>query len=224
MTFEEILDQALAMLQRRGRVTYRTLQRQFDLDEAALADLKDAIRFAHPQVIDEAGQGLVWPASPTYRLIQGYFACREFGAQALRGVAQPLAVYQVLQESGAPSRLEVAQSRGLTPLVGRDAEVTVLLERWEHAKQGHGQVVLLTGEGGMGKSRLVHVVQEQVANEPHIQWAGILPSIGRHNARDRKLLRRLWQSCLNWQSNNPCSLSWKICTGRIPPPWSFWGC
>jgi class 3 adenylate cyclase len=64
MTFEEILDQALAMLQRRGRVTYRTLQRQFDLDEAALEDLKDAIHFAHPQVIDEAGQGLVWPVSP----------------------------------------------------------------------------------------------------------------------------------------------------------------
>ena len=63
MTFEEILDQALAMLQRRGRVTYRTLQRQFNLDEAALEDLKDALRFAHPQVVDEAGQGLVWPTT-----------------------------------------------------------------------------------------------------------------------------------------------------------------
>ena len=60
MTFEEILDQVLAMLQRRGRVSYRTLMRQFALDEADLEDLKEAILFAHPQVVDEDGRGLVW--------------------------------------------------------------------------------------------------------------------------------------------------------------------
>ena len=59
MTFEEILDQALDMLRRRGRVTYRTFQRQFQLDEDALSDLKDELLFAHPQVQDEAGRGLV---------------------------------------------------------------------------------------------------------------------------------------------------------------------
>jgi class 3 adenylate cyclase/predicted ATPase len=69
VTFEEILDQALAMLQRRGRVTYRTLQRQFQLDEDALSDLKEELLFAHPQVRDEEGRGLVWTggtlATPT---------------------------------------------------------------------------------------------------------------------------------------------------------------
>jgi hypothetical protein len=60
MTFEDILDQALAMLQRRGRVTYGTLQRQFALDAAALADLKDALLYAHPQVVDDQGRGLRW--------------------------------------------------------------------------------------------------------------------------------------------------------------------
>jgi hypothetical protein len=60
MTFEELLDQVLAMLQRRGRVSYRTLARQFALDEADLEDLKEAILFTHPQVADEAGRGLVW--------------------------------------------------------------------------------------------------------------------------------------------------------------------
>ena len=60
MTFEDILDQALAMLQRRGRVTYGTLQRQFALDAAALQALKDALLYAHPQVVDEDGRGLVW--------------------------------------------------------------------------------------------------------------------------------------------------------------------
>src|SRR5713101_4119987 len=60
MTFEEVLDQAIAMLQRRGRVTYRTLQLQFQLDEEHLAALKDELLYAHPQVRDEAGRGLVW--------------------------------------------------------------------------------------------------------------------------------------------------------------------
>src|SRR6516164_6003874 len=60
MTFEEILDQALAMLQRRGRLTYSTLKRQFQLDDVALEDLKEALLFAHPQIADEAGRGLVW--------------------------------------------------------------------------------------------------------------------------------------------------------------------
>jgi hypothetical protein len=60
MTFEELLDQAAAMLQRRGRVTYRALQRQFALDEDTLADLKAELLYAHPQVRDDAGQGLLW--------------------------------------------------------------------------------------------------------------------------------------------------------------------
>src|SRR5262249_14078725 len=64
MTFEEILDQAIAMLQRRGRLTYGTLKRQFQLDDAALEDLKEALLFAHPQIADEAGRGLVWTGDP----------------------------------------------------------------------------------------------------------------------------------------------------------------
>ena len=61
-------------------------------------------------------------------------------------------------------------TRGLTPLVGRESEVTLLLERWEQAKAGHGQVVLLTGEAGIGKSRLVQMLKDHVANEPHMRW------------------------------------------------------
>ena len=60
MTFEEILDQALAMLQRRGLVTYRTLQRQFNLDDVALEDLKEALLYAHPHVADDPGHGMLW--------------------------------------------------------------------------------------------------------------------------------------------------------------------
>src|SRR5262249_19238157 len=109
-------------------------------------------------------------STDTYRLIQGYFECQAFGAQALRGVAEPVAVYRVLQESGARGRLDVAVTRGLTPLVGREQEVGLLLERWEQVKAGHGHVVLLTGDPGIGKSRLIQTLKDYVVKEPHTRW------------------------------------------------------
>jgi class 3 adenylate cyclase len=120
-------------------------------------------------------QGLAAPntvaiSDATYRLVQGYFVCRALGVQTLRGVDEPIAVYSVLSESGATSRLDVAQPRGLTPLVGRESEVALLVERWEQAKAGHGQVILLSGEAGIGKSRLVQVLKDHVAHEPHVRW------------------------------------------------------
>src|SRR5262249_58582616 len=73
-------------------------------------------------------------------------------------------------ESGVQHRLDIVSTRGLTPLVGRESAVTLLLERWEQAKAGHGQVILLSGEAGIGKSRLVQVLKDHVANEPHVRW------------------------------------------------------
>jgi len=64
----------------------------------------------------------------------------------------------------------VAVTRGLTPLVGREQEVGLLLERWEQVKSGQGQVVLLTGDAGIGKSRLVQMLKDHVAQEPHTCW------------------------------------------------------
>ena len=90
-------------------------------------------------------------------LVQGYFDCQDLGTQTLRGVAAPVAMYRVLQASGARGRLDAAVTRGWTPLVGRESEVTLLLERWEQAKAGQGQVVLLSGDAGIGKSRLVQM-------------------------------------------------------------------
>src|SRR5215471_10437514 len=81
-----------------------------------------------------AAPNTVAMSEATYRLVQGYFECQDLGAQTLRGVAEPLHVYRVLSESGATSRLEVAQTRGLTPLVGREQEVGLLLERWTQVK------------------------------------------------------------------------------------------
>jgi class 3 adenylate cyclase/tetratricopeptide (TPR) repeat protein len=106
-------------------------------------------------------------SATTYQLIEGYFTCEALGAQPLHGRAQPLAVYRVLRASGMQSRLEVAAARGLTPLVGREPEVALLEERWARVKAGMGQVVVLEGEAGIGKSRLVQVLKDHVASEAH---------------------------------------------------------
>jgi class 3 adenylate cyclase/predicted ATPase len=308
MTFEELLDQAIAMLQRHGRVAYRTFKRQFELDDVALDDLKEALLFTYPQVVDEAGRGLVWPTTPadqpapvapppatsqppdaerrqltvmfcdladstrlasqldpedlrevirayqeasagviqrfegyiaqylgdgllvyvgfpqaheddaqravraalgileamgtlnarlerdkgvrltvrigihtgpvvvgemggggrheqlalgetpniaariqgiatpntvaisdaTLRLVEGYFAYEDLGMHTLKGVGTPLRVSLIAGESGAQTRLEVVTTRGLTPLVGREHEVEMLLARWAQAREGRG--------------------------------------------------------------------------------------
>jgi class 3 adenylate cyclase/predicted ATPase len=116
-------------------------------------------------------QGLAAPSTlvisaATFQLLGGFFACQPLGTPLLKGQAQPFAVYRVLYESMARSRLEAAGSTGWTPLVGREQEVALLRERWAQVKDGLGQVVLLSGEAGIGKSRLVQVLQEQVASEP----------------------------------------------------------
>jgi TOMM system kinase/cyclase fusion protein len=110
----------------------------------------------------------------TYRLVRGYFTAEVLGPQTLKGVASPVQVYRVLGASGAQSRLDVAAPRGLTPLVGRESEVRLLLERWAQVTEGNGQVVVLSGEAGIGKSRLVQVMKEHLAREPHtrLEWRG----------------------------------------------------
>ena len=115
-------------------------------------------------------QGLAAPdtmaiSATTHRLVRGYFTCQDIGFHSPKGVAVPVQVYRVLGESGAQSRLDVVGTADLTPLVGREAEVTLLLERWVQSKDGLGQVVLLSGEAGIGKSRLEQVLRECVRRE-----------------------------------------------------------
>ncbi len=119
-------------------------------------------------------QGLAEPdtvviSTATYRLIEGLLDCRDLGAHTVKGVSTPLQVYQVVGESGMRSRLEAAATRGLTPLVGREEEVGLLSRRWEQTKAGVGQVVMLNGEAGIGKSRLVQILKECIAEETHAQ-------------------------------------------------------
>ncbi|ETW93537.1 MAG: hypothetical protein ETSY1_38765 [Candidatus Entotheonella factor] len=115
-------------------------------------------------------QGLAAPntiviSEATCRLARGYFDCEALGERVLRGVAEPIAVYCVLQARGAHNPLDIASAHGLTPLIGREAEMVLLLERWQQAKSGQGQIVLLSGEAGIGKSRLGLVLKNQIADE-----------------------------------------------------------
>ena len=100
----------------------------------------------------------------THRLVQGYVRGDDLGLHRLKGVETPMRVYRVVGESAAQSRLDVAGGTGLTPLVGREHEVGLLRERWAQSQDGLGQVVLLSGEAGIGKSRLVRVLTEHVAD------------------------------------------------------------
>jgi class 3 adenylate cyclase/predicted ATPase len=98
----------------------------------------------------------------TRRLVEGLFDCEDLGQQQLKGISKPVEVYRVRMESGAPSRFEAKAARGVTPIVGRDEEVELLLKRWGRAKEGESQVVLLSGEAGIGKSRITRGLQERL--------------------------------------------------------------
>ena len=105
-------------------------------------------------------------SAAAYRLIAGYFDCRELGFHTIKGISQPMAIYHVLHESGARTRLDVAARRGLPPMQGRDDELATLADRWAQARAGQGSVALMAGEPGIGKSRLIWALQQHVAQSP----------------------------------------------------------
>jgi class 3 adenylate cyclase len=116
-----------------------------------------------------AEPGAVVISQATRRLVGGLFELHDLGSQRLKGFAKPLAVWRVSGESKAEGRFEARHTTGLTPLVGRSHDLGILLERWAWARDGDGQVVLLSGEPGIGKSRLVREVRERLTGEPHIR-------------------------------------------------------
>jgi len=103
----------------------------------------------------------------TRQLVGAAFDLEALGLQTLKGVPTPMPIYTVRGERAAESRFEAASIAALTPLVGREEELGLVLRRWAQARAGEGQVVLLTGEPGIGKSRLLQAVRERVAAEPH---------------------------------------------------------
>jgi class 3 adenylate cyclase len=130
-----------------------------------------------------AGPHRVVVSMATHRLIEGFFAVRDLGHQTLKGVSAPLRAFEIVEESAARSRLDAAA--GLTPLVGRAQELGLLLDRWEQASEGRGQVVLLAGEPGIGKSRLTQVLKDAW---PRPRTAGWRPA-ARHTTNTRRSTR-----------------------------------
>jgi class 3 adenylate cyclase len=117
-----------------------------------------------------AGPGAVLITGSTHRLISGLFVVEGPDTQQLKGVASPVELYQVIRPTGVRGRL--AAARALTPFVGREEELQLLLSRWERALQGEGQVTLVVGEAGIGKSRLVAEFHHRIQDTPHTWMEG----------------------------------------------------
>src|SRR3954452_5287861 len=113
-----------------------------------------------------AGPDQVIIDAATRRQIGALFECRELGTIELKGLPEPVPAWQVLVENRTLGQFEALRS-GLTPLVGRDEEIELMLRRWTQAKGGNGKVVLISGEPGVGKSRLAEVLAERIAAEAH---------------------------------------------------------
>ncbi len=103
----------------------------------------------------------------TKLLISEAFDHEDLGIQEIRGVTRPLRVHRVLAAKSAANRFEAAHSGSLSPLVGRSIELSLILDRWRKAKEAEGQVVLLSGIAGVGKSRLIHELKTSIHREPH---------------------------------------------------------
>jgi class 3 adenylate cyclase/predicted ATPase len=123
---------------------------------------------ARVQALAEPGAVLV--TARVQRQVAGLFVAEERGNHTLKGVAEPMALFRLVRASGGGRR---SGARNLTPLIGRDEETAMLMRRWERARQGDGQLVLILGEPGLGKSRLIEEFHARLGDTPHtwVEWS-----------------------------------------------------
>jgi len=158
-------------------------------------------------------------AAGTRRLVGDLFEYKDLGVVDVKGIAGPVPAWRVLRPSAVESRFEALHGSALTPLVGRDEELDLLLRRWARAKAGAGQVVLISGEPGIGKSRIAAAMEERLAAEPHLslrlfcsphhQDSQLYPSI--------EQLRR----AAGFEPDDPPAAKWRkleVVLARVSPP------
>jgi class 3 adenylate cyclase/tetratricopeptide (TPR) repeat protein len=134
---------------------------------------KEADVFGDAPNIASRVQGVAEPdtvviTAPVHQLVSGLFVVEDRGAHALKGIEFPMQLYRAIQPSVVRRRTRGPAARALTPFVGRDDEMRLLLSRWERACDGEGQLVIVAGEGGIGKSRLVEEFRERIKPIPHL--------------------------------------------------------
>jgi class 3 adenylate cyclase len=123
---------------------------------------------ARVQALAEPGTVVV--TAPVQRQVAGLFVVEECGSHELKGLSEPVTLYRLVRASGGGRR---AGQRHLTPLVGREEEIAMLMRRWERARQGDGQLVMIVGEPGLGKSRLIEEFHSRLRDTRHtwVEWS-----------------------------------------------------
>jgi class 3 adenylate cyclase/tetratricopeptide (TPR) repeat protein len=117
---------------------------------------------------ERAEPGGVLIADQTRRLLGNAFELKSLGLQQIKGFDTPVCAWAVLREAETETRFEASRASRMTPFVGREPEVALLLDRWRDARSGEGKVALLSGEAGIGKSRILATLRERIADEPHL--------------------------------------------------------
>jgi len=122
---------------------------------------------ARLQTLAEPGSVMI--AAGTHALAGQRFECEDAGTHAIKGIAEPMRIWRVVGRGAAESRFEALRRSSLTPLIGRENEIALLLDRWQQAKDGDGQVVVLTGEAGIGKSRIAETLGDRTLAEQSLR-------------------------------------------------------
>ena len=122
------------------------------------------------RVQSAAEPGSILISAAVQRQVAGLFVAEDRGAHELRGVSEPVTLYRIVRASGGGRR---GGARALTPLVGREEELDLLSRRWERARSGEGQLALVVGEPGIGKSRLIEEFRTRLGETPHtwVEWS-----------------------------------------------------
>jgi class 3 adenylate cyclase/predicted ATPase len=137
-------------------------------DEGKGANVFGDVPHIASRVQSAAAPDTVLITAAVNQLVSGLFIVEDRGAQPLKGIERPVRLYRLIQPSGVRGRLAAATARGLTPFIGREDELHLILNRWGQVRNGEGQVMHVVGEAGIGKSRLVQRFREQIAGTPHI--------------------------------------------------------